>query len=46
LTVQQICAFAAPTERKHRQEGKILIGAVDLEWSFVRNYEWIEWLRS
>ena len=24
----------------------LVSGAVDLEWSYVRNYEWIEWLRS
>ena len=42
ITVQQVCALAALTVRKHRLEGKNPIGAADLEWIFARNYEGTE----
>ena len=32
ITVQQVCALAALTVRKHKLEGKNPIGAADLEW--------------
>ena len=44
VTVQQVCALAALTVRKHRLEGKNPIGAADLEWTFARNYEGTEQL--
>jgi len=34
VTVQQVCALAALTVRKHKLEGKKTIGAADLEWIF------------
>ena len=39
VTVQQVCALAALTVRKHRLEGKNPISEADLEWIFARNYE-------
>ena len=42
VTVQQVCALAALTVRKHKLEGKNPIGAADLEWIFARNYEGTE----
>ena len=32
VTVQQVCALAALTVRKHKPEGKNPIGIADLEW--------------
>ena len=37
ITVQQVCALAALTVRKHKREGKNPIGEADLEWIFARN---------
>ena len=45
VTVQQVCALAAQTVRKHRLEGKNPISEADLEWIFARNYEGTEQLR-
>ena len=45
VTVQQVCALAALTVRKHRLEGKNPISEADLEWIFARNYEGTEQLR-
>ena len=42
ITVQQVCALAALTVRKHKLEGKNPIGAADLEWIFASNYEGTE----
>ena len=42
ITVQQVCALAALTVRKHKREGKNPIGAADLEWIFACNYEGTE----
>ena len=42
ITVQQVCALAALTVRKHKLEGKNPIGATDLEWIFACNYEGTE----
>ena len=42
ITVQQVCALAALTVRKHKLEGKNPIGAADLEWIFACNYEGTE----
>jgi len=44
VTVQQVCALAALTVRKHKLEGKKTIGAADLEWIFACNYEGTELL--
>ena len=45
VTVQQVCALAALTARKLRQEGKNPIGAADLGMDFARNCEGTEQLR-
>ena len=45
VTVQQVCALATLTVRKHKLEGKNPIGAADLEWIFACNYEGTESLR-
>ena len=42
VTVQEVCALAALTVRKHRLEGKNPISEADLEWIFARNYEGTE----
>ncbi len=42
VTVQQVCALAALTVRKHRLEDKNPISEADLEWIFARNYEGTE----
>ena len=42
ITVQQVCALAALTVRKHRLEGKNPISEADLEWIFARSYEGTE----
>ena len=42
VTVQEVCALAALTVRKHKLEGKNLIGAADLEWIFACSYEGTE----
>ena len=46
VTVQQVCALAALTVRKHRQEGKNPISEADLEWIFACNYEGAEQLHD
>ena len=46
VTVQQVCALAALTVRKHRLEGKNPISEADLEWIFARNYEGTEQLQK
>ena len=46
VTVQQVCALAALTVRKHKLEGKNPIGAADLKWIFACNYEGTEQLRK
>ena len=46
ITVQQVCALAALTVRKHKLEGKNPIGAADLEWIFARNCEGTEQLQK
>ena len=42
VTVQQVCALAALTVRKHKPEGEYPIGAADLEWIFACSYEGTE----
>ena len=42
VTVQQVCALAALTVRKHKPEGEYPIGAADLEWIFAGSYEGTE----
>ena len=42
ITVQQVCALAALTVRKHKLEDKNPIGAADLEWIFACNDEGTE----
>ena len=42
ITVQQVCALAALTVRKHMLEGKNPIIGDDLEWIFASNYEGTE----
>ena len=42
ITVQQVCALAALTVRKHNLEDNNPIGAADLEWIFASNYEGTE----
>ena len=46
MTVQQVCALAALTVRKHRLECKNPIIKADLEWIFAYNYEGTESLRD
>ena len=46
ITVQQVCALAALTVRKHKREGKNPIGKADLEWIFARNCEGTEQLQK
>ena len=42
ITVQQVCALAALTVRKHRLEGKNPIGVADPKWIFASNAEGAE----
>ena len=46
VTIQQVCALAALTVRKHLPEGKNPIGEADLEWVFACNGEGTEQLRA
>ena len=46
VTVQQVCALAVLTVRKHKLEGRNPIGAADLEWIFARNCEGTEQLQG
>ena len=42
ITVQQVCALAALTVRKHKLENKNFIGEAEREWIFACNYEGTE----